>query len=144
MALPAHSGPRHLIQIRNHVSQTVELLGRVISPSQGRYLNTGRHKQNKRIHTPNIHALSGIRTHDPRVRASEDSSCLRPRGYYDRHPEDITLQKYEGEPLNKSQMDIKSKTRDIQTRHKHIFLDISSTNIDTLPHRFTSASNNVA
>jgi hypothetical protein len=31
-----------------------------------------------------IHALSGIRTHDPSVRASEDSSCLRPRGYCDR------------------------------------------------------------
>jgi hypothetical protein len=40
--------------------------------------------QNKRIHTPNIHSLSGIRTHDPSVRASEDSSCLRPRGYCDR------------------------------------------------------------
>jgi hypothetical protein len=37
--------------------------------------------QNKRIHTPNIYALSGIRTHDPSVRASEDSSCLRTRGY---------------------------------------------------------------
>jgi hypothetical protein len=41
-------------------------------------------RQNKRIHTPNIHASSGIRTHDPRVRASEVSSCLRPRGYCDR------------------------------------------------------------
>jgi hypothetical protein len=40
---------------------------------------------NKRIYTPNIHALSGFRTHDPSVRASEDSSCLRPRGYCDRH-----------------------------------------------------------
>jgi hypothetical protein len=40
--------------------------------------------QNKRIHTPNTHALSGIRTHDPSVRASEESSCLRPRGYCDR------------------------------------------------------------
>jgi hypothetical protein len=28
----------------------------------------------------NIHALSGIRIHDPFVRASEDSSCLRQRG----------------------------------------------------------------
>jgi hypothetical protein len=37
------------------------------------------------IHTPNIRALRGIRTHDPSVRASEDSSCLRPRGYCDRH-----------------------------------------------------------
>jgi hypothetical protein len=41
--------------------------------------------QNKRIHTPNIHALSGIRTHDPSFRASEDSSCLRPRDHCDRH-----------------------------------------------------------
>jgi hypothetical protein len=40
--------------------------------------------QNKRIHTPNSHALLGIRTHDPSVRASEDSLCLRPRGYCDR------------------------------------------------------------
>jgi hypothetical protein len=44
MALPAHSGPRPLIQFRNHFSQTVGLIGRVISPSQGRYLNTGQHK----------------------------------------------------------------------------------------------------
>jgi hypothetical protein len=28
-------------------------------------------------------------------------------------------------------MDIKRKTRDIPTRKKHLFLDISSTNIDT-------------
>jgi hypothetical protein len=31
-----------------------------------------------------IHALSGIRTHDPSVRAGEDSSCLRPRCHCDR------------------------------------------------------------
>jgi hypothetical protein len=43
--------------------------------------------QNKHIHTPNIHALCGIRTHDPGFRASEDSTCLtrRPLGYRDRH-----------------------------------------------------------
>jgi hypothetical protein len=41
MALPAHSGPWIPIQFRNDVfPQTVGLLGRVISPSQGRYLNT--------------------------------------------------------------------------------------------------------
>jgi hypothetical protein len=40
--------------------------------------------QNKRIYTPKIHALSGIRTHDHSIRASEDSSCLRSRGYRDR------------------------------------------------------------
>jgi hypothetical protein len=32
-------------------------------------------------HNTGIHALIGIRTHDPSVRASEDSSCLRPRGH---------------------------------------------------------------
>jgi hypothetical protein len=40
--------------------------------------------QNKHMHTPNIHALSGIRTHDPSFRASEGSSCLRPLAYRDR------------------------------------------------------------
>jgi hypothetical protein len=35
-------------------------------------------------HTPNIHVRSGIRAHDHSVRASEDSSCLRPRCYCDR------------------------------------------------------------
>jgi hypothetical protein len=39
------------------------------------------HIQNKQAHTPNIHALSGIRTHDHGLRASEDSSCLRTLGY---------------------------------------------------------------
>jgi hypothetical protein len=28
-----------------------------------------------------IHALSGLRTHDSSIRASEDISCLRPRGH---------------------------------------------------------------
>jgi hypothetical protein len=39
--------------------------------------------QNKHIHTLNIHALCGIRTHDPGFRASEDSTCLRSLGYRD-------------------------------------------------------------
>jgi hypothetical protein len=37
-------------------TQSVGLLGRGISPSQGRYLHTEEHKHNKRKH---IHALSG-------------------------------------------------------------------------------------
>jgi hypothetical protein len=41
--------------------------------------------QNKHIHIPNIHALCWIRTEDPSFQASEDSSCLRPLGYCDRH-----------------------------------------------------------
>jgi hypothetical protein len=35
-------------------------------------------------HKTDMHALSGIRTHDPSVRASEDSSCIRQRGHCDR------------------------------------------------------------
>jgi hypothetical protein len=61
-----------LLQFLN-VRHSVGLLGRVISPSQGRYLT----------HT-DIQASTGIRTHDPNVQASEDSSCLRPRGHCDR------------------------------------------------------------
>jgi hypothetical protein len=63
--------------------QTVGLLGRGISPSQGCYLHTGQHKHKINAHT-NIHAFSGIRTHDPSLQAGEDCSCLRPRGHYDR------------------------------------------------------------
>jgi hypothetical protein len=65
-------------------TQTVGRLGRVIRPSQGSYLHTGQHKHRKNAHT-DIHSLSGIRTHDPTVRASEDSSCLRRRSHCDRH-----------------------------------------------------------
>jgi hypothetical protein len=43
----------------------VGLLGRVMSPSQGLYLHrTAQHRQTR----TNIHALSGIRTHNPSVR----------------------------------------------------------------------------
>jgi hypothetical protein len=39
---------------------------------------------------------------------------------------------YVGESVNKLQMDIKHKICDIRTWKKHLSLDISSTNIDTL------------
>jgi hypothetical protein len=39
------------------------------------------HTQNKNT---DIHAFSGIRTHDPSVQTNEDNSCLRPRGHCDR------------------------------------------------------------
>jgi hypothetical protein len=67
-------------------TQTVGLLGRVISPSQGRYLHTGQHKC--RMNAPtDIRISSGILTHDPSSRASEDSSCLRRRFHCDLHKE---------------------------------------------------------
>jgi hypothetical protein len=70
-----------------YLRQLVGLLGRVISLLQGLYLYTNTEKR-ARAHTHtqtlHIHALSGIRTHDPGFRASEDSACLRPLGYRDR------------------------------------------------------------
>jgi hypothetical protein len=65
-------------------TQSVGHFVRVISQSQGSYLHTGQHKHRINAHI-DIRAFSGIRTHDPSVRASEDSSCLRPRGHRDRH-----------------------------------------------------------
>jgi hypothetical protein len=54
---------------------------RGISPSQCRYLHT--EQQNTELTYTDIHATSGIRTHDPSVRRGEDSSWLRPRGHCD-------------------------------------------------------------
>jgi hypothetical protein len=39
---------------------------------------------------------------------------------------------YEGVLVSRSQMDIMHKTCDIRIRKKHLFLDMSTTNIDTL------------
>jgi hypothetical protein len=50
MVLPAHSGSWSFIQFHNHFSQTVGLLGRGISPSQGRYLHTGQHNHRINAH----------------------------------------------------------------------------------------------
>jgi hypothetical protein len=95
MALPAHSGPSPLLQFRNHILETVGLLGRVISPSQCRYLHAGQHKH------------SGIRTHDPSVRASENSSCLRPREYCDLLLERNTWEYLERREFRRSHLDEK-------------------------------------
>jgi hypothetical protein len=57
------------------ILQMLELLGRLISLLQGRYLNTGQHKHGINKYT--YHSLCGIRTHDPGFRASEDCTCLR-------------------------------------------------------------------
>jgi hypothetical protein len=47
-----------------------------------------KHEQNKRTQT----SMSGIRTHFPGVRVSEDSSCLRPCGHRDRRTSLIRFQ----------------------------------------------------
>jgi hypothetical protein len=55
---------------------SVGMFERAISPSQGRYLHTEHHKNKKKNAYTDIHALSGIRTNDPSVRAKEEGSCL--------------------------------------------------------------------
>jgi hypothetical protein len=64
-------------------TQSVGLLGWGMCLSQGRYLHTDQHTHRINVHT-GIHALIGIQTHDPSVRAGEDGSCLSPRGHCDR------------------------------------------------------------
>jgi hypothetical protein len=60
----------------------VGLLGRGISPAP-RSLPTHRTTQHRKTQT-HIHVTSRIRTCYPNVRAAEDSTCLRLRGYWDR------------------------------------------------------------
>jgi hypothetical protein len=59
-------GPGLCFSVSWSFLEMVGLLGWAISSSQGVYL---KHRtiqtQNRHIHTPNIHALCGIRTHDP-------------------------------------------------------------------------------
>jgi hypothetical protein len=85
MALPAHSGPRPLIQFRNHFftdGRTPWTCDQPVVRPLPKHRTT--QTQNKRIQTSNIPGLSGIRSHDPIVQAREDSPCLTPRGFYDR------------------------------------------------------------
>jgi len=57
-------------------------LRRGISPSQGLYLH--RTVQHRRSGHTYIHASSGIRTHNPSVRAVQDHMRLRPCDYWGR------------------------------------------------------------
>jgi hypothetical protein len=82
MTLQPFVGPWPLLQFRNHFytdGSTLWTSDQTISRPLPRHRAT--QTQNK-PHT-DICALSGIRTHDPIVRASEDSSCTRPRGRCD-------------------------------------------------------------
>jgi hypothetical protein len=84
MALQPFVGHCPLFSISWSYTQSVGLSKRGIGPSQGLYLHTEQHKHRINAHNTDIHALSGIRSHDPSVRAGEDGSCLRQRGYCDR------------------------------------------------------------
>jgi hypothetical protein len=85
MALPTHSGPRSLIQFHKLSYTDGSTPWTSDQPLAGllpKHRTT--ETQNKRIHTQNVHALSGMRTHDPSIQASENSSCFRPLANRDR------------------------------------------------------------
>jgi hypothetical protein len=83
MALQPFVGPWPLPQFRkSFFTEMTGHLGRVICSSQGRYLHTGQHKHSTNAYA-DIHALSWIRTDDPRVWAREDSLRLTSRGHCD-------------------------------------------------------------
>jgi hypothetical protein len=84
MAIQPFLGPWSLFQFLDPIHSRKDSFGRVVSPSQGLYLQTGQHKLRINAHNTDSHASSGIATHDPSDRASEDSSCLRSRGHCDR------------------------------------------------------------
>jgi hypothetical protein len=65
-------GPGFFFSYVIFFTQAARPLWRVISPSQDRYLHTGQHKHRINAKHTAIHTSSGIWTHDPSVRASED------------------------------------------------------------------------
>jgi hypothetical protein len=78
VALQPFAGPWPLFQFHNlfyTVGRTPWTNNQPVARPLPTQDNTNRINANT-----DIHALSGIRTHNPSVRASEDSSCLRPRG----------------------------------------------------------------
>jgi hypothetical protein len=65
-------GPGLFFSFLIFFTQTVGLLGRVISPAQGRYLHIGQHKDRINAHT-NIYVLSEIR---PTIRDFEQAKAI--------------------------------------------------------------------
>jgi hypothetical protein len=82
MALQPFVGPWPALQFRNLFytdGRTPWTSAQPVARPLPTHKTTQTH--NKRTHS---HPCLGIRTHDPSVRASEDSSCLRPCGHCDR------------------------------------------------------------
>jgi hypothetical protein len=89
LALQSSFGPSPplILWFPNLFRHMVGLLGRVISPSQGLYLlRTAKHKKTR----TNIHALSGIRTHD-RSRPAPQTVWPLDRQLYIKQPKLIML-----------------------------------------------------
>jgi hypothetical protein len=81
VAIQTFVGSWPLLQFRNHFYTVGRTPWTEDQPAARHYLHIEQHKHRINAHT-DIHASIGIRNHDPSVRASEDSSCLRLRGLW--------------------------------------------------------------
>jgi hypothetical protein len=79
MALQPIVGPWPLFQFLDPVYSRLD--GGSASFKASAY--SEQHQHRIKAHNTDIHALGEIRTHDPSVRAIEDSLCLRPHGHCD-------------------------------------------------------------
>jgi hypothetical protein len=73
----------YFLKLMNLFGQLVGLLGWATGPMQGLYIYTGQPSTEK---CRDIHALSGIQTHDPSVQVAEDSICLGPFAHWEFFP----------------------------------------------------------
>jgi hypothetical protein len=71
----SYTGDEVLLSFFLIISQTVGLLGRVIGPSQGRYLNTGQHKHRK-THTYTKHPCPEWNSNPRSRQPSEQRQCM--------------------------------------------------------------------
>jgi hypothetical protein len=90
MPLQPFLGPWPLFQLLDPIHSRYDSSDGRSARRQGLYLHTEEHKHRINAHNTDIHALSGIGTHDAGVQASEGSSCLRPRGLCDRQQTHVT------------------------------------------------------
>jgi hypothetical protein len=74
-------------QIRDHFidGRTPWTIDQLVARPLPKHRTTQTQNKHILVHIKNIHALFGIRTHDPGYQASECSIYLRPLGYRDRH-----------------------------------------------------------
>jgi hypothetical protein len=79
---------RIFLKLMNLFTQLVGFLGWGIGPTQGLYLHSTTQHRETRTHT---HTWSGIRTHDPSVRAAENNTCIRPPGRWGQPIESFLL-----------------------------------------------------
>jgi hypothetical protein len=84
MTLQPSVGPWLLFQFLDLIHSRYDSLdGGSARRKASTYTEQNKHRIN--AYNPDIHSLSGIRTHDPSIRENEDSPCIRARGHCDRH-----------------------------------------------------------